>query len=264
MSTTRSSRRAAPERHPIFEVLVIDDETSLAESLPMYMKRRTAIVPTFTFLTKVKRVEELDSRVREADAILLDHKIGNRYAGFRNGLAIGKRIVKIRNDIPIYYYSAYNDLLRGGATDASSREVKEFAARKNVRVFGKGDLAPNRRLDELCAGIQDDLQAKLEKTKENIVDVLAKAQVIGRERKAFRIDHFDKRRKYQEVRNLDDAYAPTIEISTSVLKGLSIEGVANDVVLEVCQFSSGHVVSSFSTQPRQVSPDVIRLLEEES
>jgi hypothetical protein len=220
-------------------------------------------VPKFKYLKRTTYKEEVDDFARAADAILLDHKTGNRFAGFRNGLEIGKHIASILPDfIPIRYYSAYNDLLRG-ATDASKREVEEFTRRKNVRVVGKGDLDPERKLKDFCNDLQVHFEARLKELKTMIVKNLQSADLVGRERKLFRIENFDRRRKYQEVRNLEDPYAPTIELSTRALQGLKLDRSVNDIVLEVCEFSSGHVISSFATQPRLVSKDVMKLLQQQ-
>jgi len=264
MSTTRANRRARTDRPPAiranFEGLVIDDKPfPLSESLPKFMERKGGLVPRFRFLTGTKHVDELDAAVRAADIILLDHVTGSQFKGFRNGLSIGEHIVRMRADVPIYYYSAFNALL-DGATDAKSSEIHAFTKRHNVHVFDKGDLTPGRRLPELYEDIQKQLQGKLEEAKHMTIKSMQQADVIGRERRRFRIDNFDRRRKYQEVRNLEDAYAPTIEVATSILRGLSLNA-ESDIIMEVCEFSSGHVVSSFTVEPRRIAPEVLEMLE---
>jgi hypothetical protein len=236
--------------------LVIDDNPNeLVHAITIWIKETMgkSWLPEWEFMRSSNDVTDIDQQVKGKDFILLDHRLEGRFHPFRSGLEIGQRILSIHKDLPIFFYTAGIEDLKEPGTQgkAFGEQFADFKKRPSVRVFDKGDLNPEKRLDDLCYRlvVSDKLQSSIAKDEHKELRLLLESHVESVKPFRYRIVGYDRRKAKQTLRCISEPSIGEIEVPSRYLPKLKLTKLRRDIVLKIVEFSGGQVLSYMVDAP---------------
>lgn len=252
--------------------LVIDDDPGqLIHAITVWIKETMgrSWLPEWKYLTSSSQASDIDENIKGKDFVLLDHRLQGQFPPFHTGLEIGQYISERFNELPIFFYTAgINDLKEPGTQGrVFAEEFLEFKNRPNVKVFDKGDLNPERKLDELCyrlVVVSDNLQSSVVAGSHKELKMLLEAKVESVRPYRYRLLDYDKRGSRQTLRCISDQTVGEIEVPTRYLSRLGITKQSAEIMLKIVEFSGGQVLSYMTEVPvtkQDLAPEVIHFLQ---
>lgn len=250
--------------------LVLDDEPDpLLQSLEHWMKDQWSewLVPTFEVPTSEEISGNLDHLVSTADFVLLDNRFNRPLGGYTRGLELGKQIRSMRNDLPIFYYTAFSeDWRKPGRSEVLRDEISNFQRLPGVNSYLKHELATEERRADLCHEILKVIALRPSPHDATYGELLklVSASVDRVVEHRLRMLRFDRRAKYQILRNIDSPTGDIMQVPTELLLRAGV-GRKCDVLLRVVEYDGGQVLSYIVAdrqRDRTVAREIIDLLEE--
>lgn len=248
--------------------LVLDDAPDpLLNSLEHWMNEQWSawLVPKFEVPTSDQIASNLDHLIEKADFVLLDNRFKKPMGRFRRGLELGQHIRTVREDLPIFYYTAYEEDWRQPGGEGMRAEVAEFQRQPGVKSFYKADLATEERRISVCHDILKTiaLRPSQQETTQRELARLVDAGVESVREHRLRLLRYDRRAKYQMLRNIDSPSGDIMQLPTKLLVRAGVS-TKRDVVLRIVEYDAGQVLSYIvaDDQPEtMVAQDVIDMLE---
>jgi hypothetical protein len=254
-------------------VVLDDDPHPLLGAITDWIKETIgpSWMPDWVVHREARAKSQIDQFVKGKDFVLLDNRLQGKFQGFHSGFDIGRHIADRYSDLQIFFYTAYpRDLEKPGHPGTLKDEVQEFINKPNVMFFTKGELEPNKRLDELCYRISivsDNLQASISGDEAKELQTLLGAQVARVKNFRYRIADYDRRNTRQRLRCLSDPSIGEIEVPTDHLIKAGISRRERDVVLKILEFDGGQILSFLAPapmSPNDLADEVIEFLKGEN